>query len=55
MQQGSTKTFDTIRTMLQLFEGGRLRRDKVQLIYENARLRRENNSLMKDVEGSKQI
>ena len=49
------KDFDTIRTMLQLFEGGRLKRDKVHMMFESARLRRENDSLRKEVESSKKL
>ncbi|CDW81066.1 UNKNOWN [Stylonychia lemnae] len=49
------KDFDSIKTMLQLFEGGRLKRDKIQLVYENARLRRENNAFKKEVDSIKKI
>eukprot|EP00347_Sterkiella_histriomuscorum_P009187 403342191 len=60
MQQTMTqiqghKDFDNIKTMLQLFEGGRLKRDKIHLVYENARLRRENDTLRKDVDNSKKF
>lgn len=41
--------------MLQLFEGGRLKRDKIHLVYENARLRRENDTLRKEVDNSKKL
>lgn len=49
------KDFDSIRTMLQLFEGGRLKRDKVHMTFDSARLRRENDSLRKEVESSKTL
>jgi hypothetical protein len=44
-----------MKTLIQVYEGTRLRKDKITLVYENSRLMRENDSLRKEVLASKEL
>ena len=48
-QTTSSDTPSSNKAFLQLFEGNRLRRERIALVYENARLSRENTSLNKEL------
>jgi len=39
---------EKLKVLIQMYEGVRYKRDRVQLVYENSRLRRENESLRKE-------
>lgn len=41
--------------LLELYEGNRLKREKVSLIYENGRIRRENEGLALQITSSSQM
>ena len=40
--------FEKVKVLIQVYEGVRYKRDRVQLVYENSRVRRENESLRKE-------
>lgn len=40
------QNLEYVKNLLEVYEENRLRQDKVQLLHENARLRRENEGLI---------
>jgi hypothetical protein len=40
--------FEKVKVLIQVYEGVRYKRDRVQLVYENSRVRRENESIRRE-------
>jgi regulator of replication initiation timing len=44
-----------LKILIQLYEGNRLKKERVTLIYENSRLRRESESIRKELSAANEL